>query len=202
MFGNNPYAQAGWHNPQNPHSINSCPWRPNSSLPPTFGMLPSPQSKPASVLTFTFTSMNPDIYNCIVIGPNQQKYFEVRTSSGNTVISKPGSAFAIIGWSQHPTVEANGVLSIQRTRDFVKLSADKTYRTMVIGGKTYAWVPRSHGVYLYSYGPNPPEQYARLSLADDHITITLELTSESFQAGLFEPCIISALLLFCGRNID
>jgi len=55
---------------------------------------------------------------------------------------------------------------------------------------------------LYSYGPNPPEHYARLRVTNESSNVILEITSESFQAGLFEPCIISALLLFSKRNID
>jgi len=56
MFTNNPYAQGGWRNPQNPHPINQSPWRPNSSHPPTFGALqvPNLNEKTASVLTFEF----------------------------------------------------------------------------------------------------------------------------------------------------
>ncbi|KAF8970796.1 hypothetical protein BDZ97DRAFT_2044344 [Flammula alnicola] len=210
MFVNNPYAQAGWYNPQNPHSINQGPWRPNSSDPPTFGALPPLNDKPASVLTFEFTSFNPNVFNCIVTGPKNRKFFEVRTAGGTTVVSKPGEEFAFIQWNQHPTVEARGVLARQLTKDFLKLSEDQTYRSMLISGKLYAWIPRgSSGIYvcgiivsLYSYGPNPPEQFARISLAQDNNKIILEITSEAFQAGLFEPCIISTILLFSARNID
>ncbi|PPQ78771.1 hypothetical protein CVT25_010644 [Psilocybe cyanescens] len=202
MFGNNPYAQAGWYNPQNPHSINGGPWRPKTTLPPTFGALPPLDQKPASVLEFEFTSFSPDIYNCIVMGPKRRKFFEIRTTSNITVISKPEEQFALIKWSQHPTVEARGALSLQRTGDFLKLSSDSTYRTMSISGKIYVWVPRDNGVYLYSGGPNPPEQFARVRLTGDATKVVLEITSEAFQVGLFEPCIISTMLLFSARNID
>ncbi|KAF9477801.1 hypothetical protein BDN70DRAFT_945970 [Pholiota conissans] len=203
MFTNNPYAQAGWYNPQNPHSINDGPWHPNSSYPPTYGALPPLDDKPASVLTFTFTSFNPDLFNCVVVGPKDRKYFEVRTQDNNTIISKPGEQFASIQWARHPTVEARGILSRQLTKDFLKLSSDQTYRSMLVGNKVYSWIPRgSRGIYLYSHGPNPPEQFARISLNNGNNTILLEITSEAFQAGLFEPCIISTVLLFSARNID
>ncbi|KAH9475571.1 hypothetical protein JR316_0012687 [Psilocybe cubensis] len=202
MYSNNPYAQAGWHNPQNPHSINGGPWRPKTSLPPTFGALPPLDHKPSSVVEFYFTSFSPDIFNCVVWGPNQRKFFEIRTPSNITVISKPDEQFALIKWSQHPSVEAKGCLSLQRTGDFLKLSPDSSYRTMKIASKTYIWVPRDNGIYLYSGGPNPPEQFARIRLSSDTTKVVLEITSEAFQAGLFEPCIISTLLLFSSRNID
>lgn len=126
MFSNNPYAQAGWPNPTNPHSINDGPWRPNTH-PPTYGALPPLDNKPASVLVFTFTSFNPDLFNCVVTGPNNSKYFEVHTNSGTTVISKPGQQIAAIQWTRHPTVEASGIIARQLTKDFLKLSNDQTY---------------------------------------------------------------------------
>lgn len=165
MFGNNPYAQGGWYNPQNPYSINGGP-RAKSSLAPTFGALPPLHNKPASVLEFELTHFNPDLFNCVIIGPQQRKFFEVKTSNSTTVISKPGDTFALIKWAQHPTVEARGVLSFQRTGEFLKLSSDSTYvfpffcnvlqseriffryRTMMVSGKVYNWVPRASGIYV------------------------------------------------------
>ena len=127
MFVNNPYAQAGWYNPQNPQSINQSPWRPNSSQPPTFGALPNLNEKPASVLTFEFSSFNPDILNCLVTGPKSRKFFDIRTSNSTTIISKPGEPFATIRWARHPMVEAPGVVARQATGDFMKLSQDQAW---------------------------------------------------------------------------
>jgi hypothetical protein len=125
MFTNNPYAQGGWYNPQNPSSINNAPWHPNATHPPTFGALPPVDNEPTS-LTFTFAAFNPDLFNCIVTGPKDKKYFEIRTSAGTTIFSKPGDQFASIQWGRHPAVEARGVLSHQLTKDFLKLSSDQT----------------------------------------------------------------------------
>ncbi|KAF8162595.1 hypothetical protein B0H34DRAFT_650377 [Crassisporium funariophilum] len=203
MFSNNPYAQAGWHNPQNPYSINGGPWRSNTWHPPTFGALPAPQDNPTSVLTFEFSDFNTDILNCLVTGPSHRKFFEIRsTGPGSTSIYKMGDSFAVIQWQRHPTVEARGVLAQQRAGDFLKLSSDQSYRTMTINGRTYAWIPRANGIYLYSAGPNPPAQFARVSLASNNANVLLEITSEAFQVGLFEPCIIATILLFSARNID
>lgn len=127
MFSNNPYAQAGWHNPQNPQSINNGPWHPNAPYPPTYGALPPLHDKPQSILIFTFSYFNPDVFNCVVTGPKDRKYFEVRTSSSTTIISKPGEDFATIQWGRHPSVEARGVTPRQLTKDFLRLSADQTY---------------------------------------------------------------------------
>ena len=132
MFGNNPYAQAGWHNPQNPQSINNGPWHPNAPYPPTYGALPPLHDKPQSVLVFTFSYFNPDVFNCVVTGPKDRKFFEVRTNSSTTVISKPGEEFATIQWGRHPSVEARGVTARQLTKDFLKLSADHTYASQYL----------------------------------------------------------------------
>ncbi|KAF5325373.1 hypothetical protein D9619_009655 [Psilocybe cf. subviscida] len=204
MFTNNPYAQGGWYNPQNPLSINGEPWRAGLTHPPTFGALPT-FDKQSSLHTFLFSSFNPDFLNCTVTGPGNAKYFEVSTTSdtNKTTISKPGAQMGTIEWRGHPIIEAPGLIMRQLSLDFLKLSSDRTYRIMLVGKKTYAWIPRgNNGIYLYNYGPNPPSQYARITMAQDGRSVRLELTSDAFQAGLFEPCIFSTVLLFSARNID
>ncbi|KDR69073.1 hypothetical protein GALMADRAFT_77790 [Galerina marginata CBS 339.88] len=200
---NNPYAQAGWYNPQNPHSINQWPWRPTSSAP-TFGALPSFLERPTSVQKFTFTSFNPDIRNCVVLGPNDHNFFTVHTNGSITTVLKANnpSPAAVIRWVQHPTVEAADGLAMQRANDFLKLSRDQTYRAMVADGRTYAWIPRENGIYLYNAGPHPPVEFARMRLGNDMTKVYLELTGEAFPAGLLKPTILSTILLFSGRALD
>ncbi|KAF8147693.1 hypothetical protein B0H34DRAFT_785801 [Crassisporium funariophilum] len=198
MFTNNPYAQAGWYNPENQSSINRLPWRPPSEDSPTFGALPAPDENPASVLRFEFSSFNPDILNCIVTGPGNRRFFDITTPTpGATFISRPGDAFAVINWQGHSSVEARGIFARQRTKDFLKLSSDQWY-----SGKLFAWVPRRTGIYLYSAGPYAPAQLARLSADPTNSRILLQIASEAIQAGLFELSIIAATLLYSGVNID
>ncbi|KDR65215.1 hypothetical protein GALMADRAFT_148873 [Galerina marginata CBS 339.88] len=200
---NNPYAQAGWYNPQNPHSINQWPWRPHSSSP-TFSALPSFLERPTSVHKFTFTSFNPDITNCVALGPNQQNYFSVQTNGSITTVSKANhqTPAAVIQWGQHPTVEAANFLVPQRTSEFLKLSQDQTHRTMMADGKTYGWIPREDGIYLYNAGPHPPVEFARMRLSNDMTKVYLELTGDAFPAGLLKPSILATILLFSGRVLD
>ncbi|KAH9479074.1 hypothetical protein JR316_0007651 [Psilocybe cubensis] len=109
MYTNNPYAQAGWSNPQNPHSINERPSL-NAILaacPPTYGALPPYQVdvKENINLTFQFLCAD-DALNCIIIGPNSKKLFEVRTTQNVTrVIDESNDVFGNIRWSSHPTLE-------------------------------------------------------------------------------------------------
>lgn len=127
MFTNNPYAQGGWYNPQNPASINGEPWRAGLANPPTFGALPA-FDKPSSALTFTFSSFNPDFLNCTVIGPQNVKYFDISTpsSTNKTTFSKPGLPMGSIEWRDHPVVDAPGIIKRQLSLDFLKLSGDRT----------------------------------------------------------------------------
>ncbi|KDR82258.1 hypothetical protein GALMADRAFT_59533 [Galerina marginata CBS 339.88] len=200
MYTNNPYAQAGWKNPQNEYSINELPWQRNPVSAPTFGVLPS-RHDATTILKFTF-ALNPNIWNCLVTGPNDLKFFDVSTAGCTTTISKPGIPFATIQWTQHPSVEVNGVMAQQPTAQFLRLSADQKYRTMTIGGRTYAWVPHAKGTYLYNTGTNSPEEFARIRLSSDACKVVLELTSDAFQAGIFEACVVSTVLLYSGRSLQ
>ncbi|KDR69066.1 hypothetical protein GALMADRAFT_1353082 [Galerina marginata CBS 339.88] len=197
---NNPYAQAGWYNPQNPHSINQRPRRPNS-LTATFSALPSSHYSYESVYTFTFTSFNPDIGNCVVLGPNNRISLTVRTDTSGTIISKVNQydAVAVIRWEPHPTVEAASLLAPQLVGDFLKLSPDQRYRTMRADEKVYAWIPRQRGTSLYNAGPHPPRKFARMRSNNDVTKIYLELSAEAFPRGLLIPCILSTILFFSGR---
>ena len=122
MLGNNPYTAGGWYNPQNPLS---GPWRPNTPDSPTFGALPG-QGGAGSLMTFEFCSLNPNVLNCVVIGPKKRTFFSIRSTSNNTVISKPEGAFAIIHWADRPTVEASGSIPFQRAADFLRLASDRS----------------------------------------------------------------------------
>ena len=57
MPRNNSYAQGGWHNPQNPHSIDGQVWNANASRPPTFGALPAFSSSPPTYLVSEFANV-------------------------------------------------------------------------------------------------------------------------------------------------
>ena len=124
MYTNNPYAQGGWYNPENSRSINNGPWCPNALHPPTFGALP-PSKTNSSILTFEFSSFQPDILNSVVTGPDNREFFRIRTTTpACTVIYKCGTQtpFCTINWQTYPMVEAEGIIGRQRTGEFLKLS--------------------------------------------------------------------------------
>ena len=121
MFTNNPYAQAGWYNPQNPHSINGQPWNANAPHPPTFGALPSQSGSTTTKLTFEF----PDVLNCSVTGPGGKTYLSIVSHNTSTLISKPsGEPVARIEWQAQPWIEIRNVVERQLVSTWLPLSAD------------------------------------------------------------------------------
>ncbi|KIK02655.1 hypothetical protein K443DRAFT_511697 [Laccaria amethystina LaAM-08-1] len=196
MFTNNPYAQAGWYNPQNPHSINGQPWNANAPHPPTFGALPSQNGSTPTKLTFEF----PDVLNCAVTGPGGKTYLSIVSNNASTLISKPnGEPVARVEWQAQPLVEIRNVVGRQLVSSWLPLSADHSYRTMTVGGRAYAWVPRSGSIVLCTAGPNPPEEFARIARTSRNIV--MEITSEAVHAGLFEVGVVATVLLQSGRSL-
>ncbi|GLB35692.1 hypothetical protein LshimejAT787_0212570 [Lyophyllum shimeji] len=204
MFTNNPYAQGGWPNPQNPLSINNATWGKDSPPQPSvYGALPNavPPSPP-NILTFLFVSLNPTILNCTVVGPHAQKYFDVTTNSPNvgasTIFLKAGRPFAVVEWHNQPTVEIYGVAPRQAAARWLELSHDRAYQSMQVQGRWYAWVPRDKVISLFTVGPNPPELLARVTREPE--MVKLEITAQAVQAGLLEPAVVATVLLQSGRN--
>ncbi|TFK37735.1 hypothetical protein BDQ12DRAFT_705707 [Crucibulum laeve] len=202
MYSNNPYAQGGWYNPANPNAAGQ-PGHPQGSYPPTFGALPGSSGTATSVIEFKFNSFNIDIFNCVVRGPKDVVYFTVSSDTTypeTTTIAKPGGqVIGTVEWHQHPFVEVRGQVAKQRVSQWLTMSADSSHRTMTVHGRTYAWVPRGNGIYLYSTGPTQ-EQFARISRGQH--SVSLEIASQAIQAGIFEATVVATLLIQCGRYID
>ncbi|KAF8989484.1 hypothetical protein BDQ17DRAFT_1256810 [Cyathus striatus] len=200
MYTNNPYAQAGWHNPANPNAISNQQWGVEAH-PPTFGLLPSVPSAP-SILTFRFISCNPNILSCLVNGPKGYPYFSVSSTpdfSSSTIYRSGGPAIATIFWRSPPTIESQLVLR-QNVAQWLPLDGQQNYRTMTISGRVYGWYPRGAYLCLCSAGPAPPELYARVSRSGNEVV--LEVAPEAIQLGLLEFIIIATVVLQSGRVID
>ncbi|KAF9537127.1 hypothetical protein CPC08DRAFT_731442 [Agrocybe pediades] len=162
---------------------------------------------------FTF-SYNPDIANCIVTGPNCEvngPYPNVRVADVRTQFIETkfktgsGQTFATIQWGDFPVVEIVGILQRQYAGQFLRLKVEPdyttSYRRMSVGDKAYRWTERgSAGTYLYREGDYDMDPLARIRMVDSRRVI-LELKGEAFPAGLFQPCITAAVLLYSGRNL-
>lgn len=127
MYINNPYAQGGWTNTANSHSINDGGW--GSLLPyaPTFGALPSSTAgAPPSILTFHFTNFNPDLLNCTIIGPQNRVYYKVTPGPpGSTYVQKPdNSSILYIEWHQSPVVEVREIIPRQPVKQWFSYATD------------------------------------------------------------------------------
>lgn len=122
----NPYAQAGWYNPANPNSVANT----NAPRPSIFGALPySGAATQPTVVAFKFTSFNPNIMNCTVVGPQSKTYFRVTTDSPNpgfTIVhNSRGEPMTVVEWLHHPTVEIRNILSKWTTSQWLGLSRDR-----------------------------------------------------------------------------
>ncbi|TFK28150.1 hypothetical protein FA15DRAFT_89278 [Coprinopsis marcescibilis] len=206
MHGTNPYAQAGWYNPQNPHTINTQPWGSSAIAGPSiFGALPYPpsQSSLPTVLTFHYVCFNPDVLNCMITGPTSIPYLEVATGAQNgvpvTVFRKSdGRVLASVEWTRSPTVEVSGRLAKQPVGQWLRLSADRGHRAMILNGREVMWVQRQTNICAFSSGGKD----ALVNIHRGPQAITLELTTEAFHLGLLETSIIATVLLHSGRSLD
>jgi hypothetical protein len=105
-----------------------------SGPPPSIvGALPYPQTSyplpPDNRITFTFTSFNPTILNCTILGPHNRPYFSVSTDAsmlGYTVLKDVKSAnVALVEWQNAPLLEVRGILSKRKITDWLKLASDQ-----------------------------------------------------------------------------
>ncbi|KAJ7625791.1 hypothetical protein FB45DRAFT_750882 [Roridomyces roridus] len=183
----NPYTQA-WQNGQSNSNSQNC-------RPSIFGALPysTPDGATPTFFSFRFTSFNPNVLNCVILGPQSRPYFRIVTDTplpGVSVLqSSNGQNVALVQWHRHPEIEIRGVVNRQRTSAALSLSRDQTSRSMTVNRTTMTFVPHSQTDIL-----------GRISRAQD--SIHLELTGEAIHSGLLESAVMAAFLLQCGRNID
>ncbi|EEB94968.1 hypothetical protein MPER_06135 [Moniliophthora perniciosa FA553] len=182
-------------------------WNSSSgNTPSVYGALPSAGSPPSlpGVHRFVFTSFNPDILNCTVIGPNTQPHYYIATDSRFTVLKRTdGKAFGVIEWQSHPIVEIKDLVRKQFSSGFLRLASDGRSRAMGFNEGEYFWVPQqapSEGICLYP--ARSSECIARITRDSHGGSIILEVTQNAVQAGLLLPCVLTTVLIQSGRQID
>ncbi|KZP26361.1 hypothetical protein FIBSPDRAFT_1005042 [Athelia psychrophila] len=173
------------------------------ALPYTNSSYPLP---PTDLVTFTFTSLNPTILNCTVLGPNNRVHFSVSTDAsmaGYTVFKGADSQkIALIEWQNTPLLEARGLLQKQQINNWLRLASDRSYRAVDIRGTCYTWAPQEHYICLWTAASASSGRRCLARISKTYNIVSLELTPEAVQLGLLEACVITAVLLQCGRNID
>jgi hypothetical protein len=132
MYNINPYAQAGWYNPENPSSVNERPGPAISSQPPTFGALPYPDAPSASTKRFVFTSQGQNlIQGCEVVDTETRlPVYKIKMAQDGfdyTSLQRPsGAPVGYIVWKPNgPEVELYGILEKQKGKEWLPLSPDK-----------------------------------------------------------------------------
>ncbi|KAJ6582351.1 hypothetical protein B0H19DRAFT_929063 [Mycena capillaripes] len=191
----NPYSQ-GWQGAGNS--------RVNNGRPSIFGALPfTPPETLPTFFSFRFTSFNPTILNCNVIGPQSRPYFRVMTDTPMPGVSvfqnSNGQNIALIQWHRHPEVELRNLVARQRASEMLSLSPDQSSRRLTVNGATFTFTPRDNFIWIYSTA-SQPELLGRISRSQN--SVTLDLTGEAIHLGILEPAVVATFLLQCGRNID
>ncbi|KDQ64070.1 hypothetical protein JAAARDRAFT_116910 [Jaapia argillacea MUCL 33604] len=203
MINNNPFAS--WsQSSREPTSGSSTP-------PSIYGALPYPSNPQPLVaapiggatINFAFTNFNPSILNCTFVNRSSQPIYSICTDTSPifTVVKNPeGRSLALIEWHTRPTVELRGVFGKQEARRWLAMSPDMRSRTMTIGSTCYVWAPAGNFICLYATAPSAPQVLARIGKTPR--MITLEMTQTAMDLRLLEPCVVAAVLLQSGRNID
>ncbi|KAJ7126346.1 hypothetical protein C8R44DRAFT_874699 [Mycena epipterygia] len=170
--------------------------------PSVFGALPYP-TPPTTLTAFYLTSLSPTVLNCAVVGPRARLHYSVSTDSampGYTVVKTADKkSIALVEWQAHPRVEIRGAVAKQETRDWLRISRNKTYRTMTIRGFEYTWAPDNQYINLCSAGISP-QFLGRISRGEE--TVVIEVTPDAIQLGLLDTIVVVTVLLQCGHNID
>ncbi|KAH0826599.1 hypothetical protein J3R83DRAFT_4960 [Lanmaoa asiatica] len=180
-----------------------------SHAPSIFGALPYPGSTSSvinpplhTLVTLRFTSLNPTILNCAIVGPNNQTYYRIVTDAPGQAFTllkaAAGHNIALVEWRSHPTVEAQGVTAKQPVGQWLRLSSDRRSRTMTHNGVQYSWAPVDR--FLHLFAPGSSEWLARVTRSYD--AIVLELTPRAIELRLIDAAILATALLQCGKNID
>ncbi|KAH9481707.1 hypothetical protein JR316_0006234 [Psilocybe cubensis] len=204
MYSSNPYAQAGWYNPENPMSINSRTLN-AAYVPSVFGALPAvDSSSEGRLLTFNMGLNNPDILNCSICGPTGTPYIEITSDYNSAPCTffrkRDGTVLAHIEWTTRPMVSIPGIVNKQPISQWLTLSIDRRSRMMVSRDKPFTWVPKDNQIALFANEPAFRDPLATISRIRN--LVTLKLSTEAVTAGLLESCIVATVLLQSGRNID
>ncbi|KAK7462779.1 hypothetical protein VKT23_007363 [Stygiomarasmius scandens] len=176
----------------------------NSSVS-VYGALPSTNpGKSSKTLALYFSSMNPNILNCTIVGPNNEPYYYVVTDSslpGYTVFKgNDNKSVALVEWKRQCHVEIRDIVHKQPASTFLSLSPDRQSRIMTVAGQNYMWVPQKELICLYTASSSNPTLLAQLSKRQG--TVKLELAPNAVQAGLVLPALTAVVLLQSGQRID
>ncbi|KAK0454623.1 hypothetical protein EV421DRAFT_1896532 [Armillaria borealis] len=194
---------------QNPYNVwGTLPSGSSSEIPPSiYGALPwndSSSTGAPRLHTFYFTTLNPSITNCVVLGPNNDPQFHVTTDSnlpGYTVLKAAnGQKFGLIEWkSGGSQVEIRGAVPKQAASTFLSLSHDQRYRIMHVGRSDYIWMPDQNGIRMCLGGDMSSTTLAKVTRESS--SFKLEMRSEAVQAGLVHSAIAAIVLLESGTRI-
>ncbi|KAH6899139.1 hypothetical protein BKA70DRAFT_1428523 [Coprinopsis sp. MPI-PUGE-AT-0042] len=194
MYGSNPYAQAGWANP-NPHAVGRLSSWDSQQVSPTFGALPA-NAAVQSPHTITFRFSGPDTLNCSVIGPQNEGLMRISTSAGQQRVTSftaaNGTTFATVEWALQPLITVSGLVPRQEAMKWLLFSADRRSAGMTIGQDMYIWLFQGQSIYLHKSHGVPGERLAKMYYNNG---LCLDVNVTALRGGLLEVFLVAAALL-------
>jgi hypothetical protein len=156
------------------------------ALPATF-MLDTPSLGVADLVAFHFTSFNPSILNCTVMGPRSIVYYKVVTEAGRSttiLCDSQSKDSAMLEWHRQPCVEMKGTLPRQKVLEWLVLSSNKSARKMNVNGEQYRWTPYGNDIYVSSQCIFLLRSVRNVLCACWLIIMLFQLTSDDGSRGL------------------
>ncbi|KAG5642364.1 hypothetical protein DXG03_002961 [Asterophora parasitica] len=110
---------------------------PSNPAPSVLGALPYPTlTYSPSLFTYHITNFAPNIFNSQVVAPDGYVQLIVQTDKNNpgytAIKNTKNSAIALIEWKASPIIEIRGLLAKQEVRSWLRLSSDRSARTMEV----------------------------------------------------------------------
>lgn len=79
------------------------------------------------LLAYTFTSLNPSVLNCVVVGPDNHLQFQIATNTSITILrGKDGKTVGLVEWRPDGSqVEIIHAVRKQPAGAFLRLAGDR-----------------------------------------------------------------------------
>ncbi|KDQ31644.1 hypothetical protein PLEOSDRAFT_153867 [Pleurotus ostreatus PC15] len=168
---------------------------------------PFARSDSSQIISFAFSS---SILNSHLLGPDRQPYYRVFTDSFGdaTHILSQGREIACIRWAAKSIKLSSMAGGADGTpiSEWIAKSPNPGatgLRYMSFDGVKYACIRKDNRYSLYTslkMGATPVWM-ARI-INGEGGAVRVELFADSIWRGLLDPCVIAAVLLFSGRDID
>ncbi|KAJ7050367.1 hypothetical protein C8F01DRAFT_1264242 [Mycena amicta] len=187
-------------------------------------LAPQPEAEDSNVLLLKFaprsrTAAARSVLNCTVVGEDGcTPYYHIMSGDASTVLrTNAGKTVASVDWSAGTSgsgyVQVQNALARTRVSQWLAISPDGSYRSMLAMGQQYVWFPQPKAICMYRItSPNTqststPRLIARIEKvmdrSQDRYDLTLEVAIEAASiSGLLTMIVLATTLLHSGYSLD